>query len=92
MADTLAKQVQDTPGAATEVDDKFAWPDPYFVELGVGVGRQIGNLAFEPRLLSFGASKQIIVRLRHSTLPLLAGHGMWTDVCENEAASPNRQS
>ena len=46
----------------------FAWPNPYFVELGVGVGREIGNLAFEPRLLSFGASKQIIVRLRHGTL------------------------
>ena len=69
--------MQDTPRAAAEVDDMFAWPDPYFVELGVGVGREIGNLAFEPRLLSFGPSKQIVVRLCHSTLPLLAGHGMW---------------
>ena len=72
---TLAKQVQDTPRAAAEVDNMLACPDPYFVELDVGIGRQIGNLAFEPRLLSFGASKQIIVRLRHSTLPLLAGNG-----------------
>jgi hypothetical protein len=76
MADALGKQVQDTPRAATEVDDMFAWPDPYLVELGVGIGREIGNLAFEPRLLSFGASKQIIVRLRHSTLLSSAGNGM----------------
>ena len=46
MADALTKQVQDTPRAATEVKDPFAWLYPYSIELGVGFGREIGNPAF----------------------------------------------
>ena len=63
----LPSRCRTPPGPQPRSTTCFAWPDPYSVELGVGVGREIGNLAFEPCLLSFRATKQIVVRLRHGT-------------------------
>ena len=58
---TFTQQVQDTSRTTAKVDEAFAWPDPDFVELCVGIRRQIGDLALEPCLFCFTAPEQILV-------------------------------
>jgi hypothetical protein len=67
-ADPLAQQVQDTTWAATKVNQSLTLLDSNSVELGIGIGGEIGDLALEPLFLSFAATEQIDVWRTHRSL------------------------
>jgi hypothetical protein len=66
--DALAQQMQDSAGAATNVNDTFTRLNPDPIELCLGIGGKIGDLALEACLFSLAATEQIMVRLGHGVL------------------------
>ena len=71
--DALAEKMQDTARPAAEIDHAPARLDADLLELRIGIGRQIGDLALEARFFAFGAPQEIGIRLRHGTFPSATG-------------------